>query len=476
MSLALPLPGILRPSRPAAPFLKVGNWRIHRAWIMLAILAIVQVIGQGICMASGIIVAPLADGHHGFGWSITRISMAIALFYVVSGLCCPFSGRLGDRIGARTVMLFCGLSFMGGMFLVGLSTHVWMFFLGYCLWLAMTSSLVIVPLQSAINGWFRRYLGVAAGILTASGGIGGTLFAPVMAELLQAFGWREAFLIVGFTGGAVILAMTPFFYSHPSELGLESRGASLRRRFSLEVEQLRFRVFSRHMRRTRAFWCLPVIHFLAAGGSKTVLVFIVYIVHEQRGASLTDSALILASINFFGILGSLTMPTLVDRFGGKVMLLASLGIQAATVPLLFVVQDLWLHYILGAVFGLGFGAEMSAFIVTNRKYFGDGPLSSFFGMEIMGAFMGTAVAIGLSGFVMDLTGNLQLAMFFSVGFILAAMLVAAMLEPSHRMLIPEWENELPPEARSTWVQTAPSPPSAPGLTGARIRLVALQSH
>ena len=54
--------------------------RIHRAWVILAILAIAQIVGQSISMAAGIMVAPLNDPDGGFGWNMGLIGAALATY------------------------------------------------------------------------------------------------------------------------------------------------------------------------------------------------------------------------------------------------------------------------------------------------------------------------------------------------------------------------------------------------------------
>ena len=77
----------------AAPF------RIHRAWIILAILIVVQVIGQSISMSAGIMVPLLQDEEGRFGWSIFTIGAALSLYYLVGSLMSPVAGMIGDRFG-----------------------------------------------------------------------------------------------------------------------------------------------------------------------------------------------------------------------------------------------------------------------------------------------------------------------------------------------------------------------------------------
>jgi hypothetical protein len=109
---------------------------------------------------------------------------------------------------------------------------------------------------------------------------------------------------------------------------------------------------------------------------------------------------------------------------------------------------MWTFYLFGVLFGLGFGGEMSAYLVVNRQYFGAGPTSTLYGLEMMGALLGHAVATGLAGLVLAVTGAFALVLALSMAFSIAGMLVILHLESSARVLIPHWEASLPPEARA----------------------------
>ena len=68
----------------------------HYAWVIIAILAVVQIFGQSISMSAGIMVPelrmPLEEGGR-FGWSPAIIGFALAGYYLVGSLTSPFSGR-----------------------------------------------------------------------------------------------------------------------------------------------------------------------------------------------------------------------------------------------------------------------------------------------------------------------------------------------------------------------------------------------
>jgi MFS family permease len=125
------------------------------------------------------------------------------------------------------------------------------------------------------------------------------------------------------------------------------------------------------------------------------------------------------------------------------MMAASLSIQAVTVFMLFWSQEAWAFYLFAGVFGIGFGAEWTGYLVINRQYFGDGPMGTIYGWQTTGALMGHAVATGLAGLVIYATGSFNMVMALSVGFSAVGVLVIAILEDTTHVLIPNWEDDLP---------------------------------
>ncbi len=429
----------------------VVPFRFHRAWIILAILIVVQVIGQSISMSAGIMVPLLQDEEGQFGWNIFTIGAALALYYLVGSLMSPIAGMLGDRFGSRPIMFGCGALYLISMFLVGIVTQTWQFFLAFGVLLAITQAFTFVPLQASIGGWFRRRLGLATGLLQGAGGIGAALLAPAVAELLGAFGWQATFWAIAFVGGGLILLCSVFFRSRPTDVGIRAYGTRGDDPVDIvppkDVLMLRLKVFGQHMRRTRAFWNLPTIHGLGCAGHGIVLIYAIPYATE-KGIGLTDAAWILSCISIFSIVGRFVVPILAEKMGGKPVMIVALFLQGVTVAVLFFASEPWTFYLFGVLFGLGFGGEMSAYLVVNRQYFGTGPMATLYGYEIMGAMMGHAIATLLGGLVRELTGSYLPVFALSMGFSMVGSLVILTLESTKRVLIPDWEQSLPEAARS----------------------------
>jgi len=68
-----------------------------------------------------------------------------------------------------------------------------------------------------------------------------------------------------------------------------------------------------------------------------------------------------------------------------------------------------------------------------------------------GAFAGHAVTTFLAGLVIYVTGSFYPVFVLSALFSAAGLLVIATLESTSHVLIPDWEDFLPPEARSNFL-------------------------
>ena len=429
--------------------------RMHRAWFIVAILVVVQVVSLSVGMSAGVMVAPLNDPEGRFGWGIGTIGAGLATYYLVGAIVSPIAGWLADRYGTRKMMMVAGSLFVTGMLLLGVITAVWQFFLVFGVLLSTSQFIAMVPLIAAVNGWFKRRLGLAVGLMWAAGGLGAAGLAPTVAFLLQNFGWQTTFWTVGIVGGSIIFLMVPFFRNTPADFGIRPYGAKddepPETVWSKEALALRLKVFNQHIRKTNEFWNLPLIHGLGCAGHGIVLIYSIPIAVEQ-GISLTAAALILSVINVFSIGSRFVTPMVAERIGGKPAMILALTIQGLTVLILFWASDPWAFYLFAALFGIGFGGEMSAYPVVNRQYFGAGPIGTFFGIEMTGSLLGHAIATGLAGFVIYVTGSFTVILVLSMGFSLVGALVVLTLASSTHVLIPDWERSLPEDARTGFAE------------------------
>ena len=440
---------------------------IHYSWVVIAILATVQVFGSSISMAAGIMVPPLNDTEGDFGWSLGTIGIVIAVYYLFGAIYAPITGWLGDRYGSRKMLAASATMFLISMILLSQVREIWQFFLFFGVFLSLTQSLAMVPLMAAVGGWFRRRLGLGIGILWAAGGLGPAILAPLTGYLIDAIGWQGTFMTVGLVGGITMLLLVPLLRNRPADIGIKPYGArpgdTSVAALEKNVERLRLRVFNQHARRTKPFWNLPLIHGLGCAGHGVILIYVIQMAFERDVfSSLASAALILTILSTVSIISRFITPVLAEMYGTRKMMAISLTIQALTVFMLFWAYDPWVFYVFAATFGLGFGGEWTGYLVINRQYYGEGPMGTIYGWQTTGALIGHAVATGLAGLVIYVTGSFNLILFLSIGFSLGGVVVIALLDDTSRILIPDWEDELPLEAQLSSARPQPSPELAAG--------------
>ena len=193
-----------------------------------------------------------------------------------------------------------------------------------------------------------------------------------------------------------------------------------------------------------------MIHGFGCAGHGVILIYILpFAIYKGAFDSLGAAGTILTVLSLVSIISRLTAPILAESFGTRKMMFLSLTIQGLTVFWLMFAVDPWAFYVFAAVFGLGFGAEWTAYIVINKQYYGDGPMGHVYGVEQAGALLGHAVATILCGMLLGLFNlffneGISFLMIFvvSILFNVVGLVFILMLQDTSKVIIPDWENKI----------------------------------
>ncbi|MDA1129050.1 MAG: MFS transporter [Chloroflexi bacterium] len=429
----------------------------HYAWYIVALGTTLQLTTNFVSQAFAILVVVMRDN---FGWSLTAIVLAYSIRNIIGALLSPWAGSMGDRYGAKKVMFVGAAFFMGGLLLLSTINAIWQLFLYYSLILGIAQAMFRVNIPTTVAAWFKIKLGVAVGIQQSAGGMGASVLAPGLAILLTQTDWQTAFLLIGGIGGAFVFLLVTFFHSEPADRGKQPYGADLSiekpAAFSGTIAKIRSQVFMKRAKGTRAFWFLPLVHHLGCMGHAIVIVHGVNYA-TTKGVSLEAATFIISIYSFTSIASRFMVPVLADRLGAKGVMAFFYFLQGAAVLMLFWTQDAWQFYLFAAVFGIGFGGEMSAFLVVNRQYFGMGPVRAVFGIQSMGAGLGMAAGGLVGSVIYDAFDSYSLAWVVSFAASMGGMVAIFMMESTNRELIPDWEENLPQEAQTPAPVPAPAP-------------------
>ncbi|MCH7736762.1 MAG: MFS transporter [Chloroflexi bacterium] len=441
----------------------VGKRNVHYSWVIVGVASMMWMTSSGMRFAAAILVDEFEKEP--FGWSIGAIAAGFTIQWIVSGSLAPVCGWLADRWGVRRVMWGGGALFIIGMVLTAYMHSLWQFYLFFGVILAAGMAAFQVTLVSGVTLWFRKQLGLAMGILQGLQGIG-TAFAILLVFFLFAqFGLRMTFLIPGIAGGAVLMVLVKFFYNEPADIGLRQWGAPddepIRSMQNNEVARVRTDVFLKQARKTNAFWNLVGIHFWGCAGHNIILILLVAMM-TFNGHSKGVAVAVFITLMVVSTITRFAAPVLADRFGSKSVMLVVFSAQTFPLLLLIASQDLSTYFIFAVLFGIGMGGEMTAFPIINRQYYGDAPTGTTYGWQMAGAGIGMAIGPVLGGFLKDWTDTYIWSLWLSFGLSATAVLCIFFLPSTHQHQLPDWEDALPPEARTSSGAGAPAVSPASG--------------
>lgn len=418
--------------------------------MVLGAACILNIISRADSSSFGVFIDPLVEM---FGWKRGEISLAYSLAFIVGLPAVMIMGWLGDRFGARPVMVFAGFLIGTGTVLLGTIKELWQFYLFYGFFVgSLGHAAYTVLLPVIVTRWFQRHMGVAVGIYWAAQGLGPVIFAPLFRYLLETRGWPDTFSIVGVTVGALLVVASLFVFNSPADKGLAPYGArddgTVESKPRAAGEKGAAPVRLREFLRQRIVWTLMAIHHVGCAGHAIILAHVVSVA-TFRGVSGLEAAGVLATIAGTSVISRFAFSVLSERLGGRTVFAISLLGQSLPVIILLFAQDVWTFYLFAVIFGLCYGGEMVGFPIINRQFFGaKAPLSSIYSFEMVGAGTGMALGGWLGGVLFDFSGGYVLSLLASI--IMSAIgLPLALSLPRHQ-----------PEAKAS---AAIVPPPAPAV-------------
>ena len=130
------------------------------------------------------------------------------------------SGPLADRWGSRS-MAILGMLLLGvGLALASAARSLTQVYVDYGLGVGLGVGFSYVPVVGAVQRWFVKQRGLASGLAVSGIGVGTLVMPPVAAFLIEAFGWRTAYLVLGGSAAVVGAAMSLMIENDPRDRGL----------------------------------------------------------------------------------------------------------------------------------------------------------------------------------------------------------------------------------------------------------------
>jgi MFS family permease len=365
-----------------------SGWRVVTA----AYFGVMVGFGSLLVFSFGTFLKPLSGA---FGWSRESISASFGFAALTVAVCSPVLGRLLDRYGPRRIILPCIAAFGLGFASLGLLTPSLIHLYAVFVFLGMVGNgTTQMGYSRAVSTWFVRRRGLALAWVMAGSATGQVAFPPLAQALIDAYGWRAAYLVLG---GMVLLFGLPLTALFVRE-NANARSTAESTRAGFTVAQ---------GTRSRTFWILVATLFV---GSISVNGAITHLspLLTDRGIAAQQAALVASGLGLASFLGRLLTGVLLDRFFGPHVGLCLLGATAAGVLALSGAGSVRMALGAAVLIGLGLGAEAALTPYLLTRYFGLRSFSTLYGFTWTAYAMAGAIGPLLMGKAFDVTGSYTL--------------------------------------------------------------------
>lgn len=364
------------------------------AWLMVAVAFGLQALAFGGIGSVGVFLKPLEAE---FGWTRAEVAAGYTSVAISAAAFGILWGWIADRRGGRNIALF-GVVMMGlSYFALSQTGSLWYYYLMHFAFGALGNSAVGTPLFATVGFWFTRNSGLAIGLMAAGGAFGQAVFPYVARLLIDAYDWQTAYAAIGISFLAIGVPLGLLVRDPPSR---QSARQQTDAPAAPEPELPAPPHVSLIFMSAAAFFCcicmsVPIVHVVA--------------LVSDRGVDPPLAAAVLSVLMISGIGGRILGGKLGDMVGPIPAWMIASGGQTALVLLFPYVDALWPTYLLAAVFGLFYSADMATILIAGRMLMPARVAAQSLGVVVFFGWMGMGTGAWLGGRLYDWSGDYLLS-------------------------------------------------------------------
>jgi MFS family permease len=366
-------------------------------WFIAALAFLILGFTRGLHSSFGVFYVALLDN---FNWGRGATAGVFSMVLAVDAILSPLVGHFLDRFGTKKIVFVGSLVLASGLFLSSYVDSLWQFYLFFGLISAVGITFTgMVPHVFLISEWFVSNRASAIGFVYAGTGVGILVLAPLSEWLLSTWGWARAFQTFA---GIVMVLLVPlvWIFYQPGPYG-----EKLRSKKGPKPNQNQWT--AKLALRSLQFWLLFFARICAASGTTVI------VTHQvAHVADIGYSKLVAASIfGFAGItssFGRVVFGFIADRLSRQAAYTLNIVMTVIGIGALMILSDpsqMWLLYVYGFFFGIGFGSRAVIFSALTADIFSGKGFGSILGYSTVAVGVGGALGSWLGGALHDWTGS-----------------------------------------------------------------------
>lgn len=197
--------------------------KFHYAWVILIAMCGIMIGTMGTVSSCMGIFTPAVAAD--LNVPITAVSIYFTIRTLTMAAFQPVAGILFNKIDARILIAGAIILSNGGMMLMSQFHHIWGWYICAVLNGIGLAFICYLLIPIVLNNWFKANLSLAIGMAAACSGIGGAIFSPFCGQWIAAYGFRNAYILVGGIGMVISLICVFLLRSRPEEKALAPYGA-----------------------------------------------------------------------------------------------------------------------------------------------------------------------------------------------------------------------------------------------------------
>jgi MFS family permease len=292
------------------------------------------------------------------------------------------SGKAADRFGPRPLLIVAAVVLGVALVLTSRVPSIWLGYLTYGVGVGIAVACAYVPMVATVGAWFLQRRTAALGVAVAGIGVGTLVVAPISERLIDAHGWRTAYLVLGLAGAALVLVASLGAWRPPVTVVQEP-------------------VPLGRIVRQRGF---VILYTATALVSASLFVPFVFIKDYATDHGVDDAAAtaLVGVIGASSVVGRLGLGALGARLGATRLMQLSFAIMAASFLVWLGAGDSYARLVLFAiVMGVAYGGFIALAPAVTAGLFGTVGLGAILGALYTAAAVGGLVGPPLAGTVID---------------------------------------------------------------------------
>lgn len=401
----------------------VDRTPFYYGWVMVSVTVIAQSM-TGVGQTYGVSVFN-PSFRSSLQISLSQLTGAYMFGTLLAALPQPYIGSLMDRFGIRRTMTWVVVLLGLACVFISTAESLAALLIGFFL-LRLLGQGALSMLSGNIPAmWFQKQLGTVTGLI--SSGVSASMAAvpPLFLFLINQFGWRTAYVLLGAGVWAVLLPVLGLvFRNHPGEIGQIMDGVpdNETERAVLEDDLARS-LDLKDARRTPAYWITTLSAALWAMTVTAVFFNLLPILNSQ-GLSDAAAAATYTTYAAASIAAQLIAGPLADESPLQYLLAGCMGLMAVSVGVLSIASSTWLAHAYACLLGISTGLIAVLGGTLWPRYYGRKHLGKIRGSVITAQVAGSSVGPFITGVVFDWSGSYQLSLWVFLGLLLPAAVAA----------------------------------------------------